>query len=243
MKAKDNITIYLSLLATWIVLLVLQHFAHLDLAQGNLLIYAVDSLAPIPVIVLVVVFLFGWLLDSREQRAHKKQLMFIKSSMFRLELRHLYLANFMALKSPPLSFGAIKTASLEELREMRKSADNVEYMSHEAMESVVDEYVKAKDSWRSFMEIAGSNGFDDIFQDMLAMIHFISDVIAFKEVHPDRQFISEAVKDEAVMREVSTILGDGVRKYLDYAIELKEKEPKLFSQVVGDYELMARLPE
>jgi len=41
------------------------------------------------------------------------------------------------------------------------------------------------------------------------------------------------------MARVTRILGDGIRKYLDYAIELKEKQPELFSQVVGGYELLA----
>lgn len=33
--------------------------------------------------------------------------------------------------------------------------------------------------------------------------------------------------------------GDGIRRYLDYAIELKDRQRELFSQVVGDYELLA----
>jgi len=50
----------------------------------------------------------------------------------------------------------------------------------------------------------------------------------------------EAVKDESSMRKVMKILGDGIRKYLDYVIELKEKQPGLFDQVVADYELLAQ---
>ena len=41
------------------------------------------------------------------------------------------------------------------------------------------------------------------------------------------------------MHRVMKVLGDGIRKYLEYAIELKEKQPELFNQVIADYELLA----
>jgi hypothetical protein len=88
--------------------------------------------------------------------------------------------------------------------------------------------------------MAMESGFEEIFKDMLGIVHFISDVKTFKEINPSKLFIHEAAKDEAAMNRVTKILGDGVRKYLDYAIELKEKQPELFAQVVGDYELLAR---
>ena len=240
MRPKDNLRIYLYLIAAWIALIVMQHFSHIHLKKVDILIYANDSLAPIPIIVLVVVFLFGYLVESRDNRSRKQQLLFIKSLMFRLELRNLYIANFLALKSPSITFAQIKMASLGELKEMRREASTTEYHSLEAMEPVIMEYANALDVWRSLMDIARANGFNDIFQDMLYIMHFISDVTTFKEVHPDKFFIYEAANDEAAMRKVMKVLGDGIRKYLEYIIELKEKQPELFDQVVADYELLAR---
>ena len=98
MRPKDNLRIYIYLIVAWIALLVMQHFSHLYLKQFDILIFANDSLAPIPIIVLVVVFLFGFLVESRANRSSKQQLMFIKSLMFRLDLRDLYIANFLALQ-------------------------------------------------------------------------------------------------------------------------------------------------
>jgi hypothetical protein len=239
MKPKDNVRTYLYLLATWIVLLVLQRLAHLYLAPGNLLIYAVDSLAPIPVIVLVVVFLIGLLLETRDQRDRKQQLMYIKSYLFRLELRDLYIADFLALKSPAVTFAEIKNASLPELKKMREQANTVDYDSPEAMESVIKEYEKARGVWREFLNIARENGFNDIFQDMLFILHFISDVSTFRELNPSQLFMYKAANDESLMQTVLQVLGDGIRKYLDYVIELKEKQPQLFNQVVADHELLA----
>jgi hypothetical protein len=239
MSHRQNLRIYISLAAAFVVLVVLQYFGH-RYFQGNILVYAVDDMAPIPVIVLVVVFLFGIFSEHREQSKRKQQLMFLKSCMFRLEMRDLYIADFLALQAPPLTFAQIKTATLDELKQMRRQADSVEYRSPEAMEAVITEYAKAQDVWRGFLNLAMENGFEEIFQDMLGIVHFISDVKTFKEIEPGKLFIHEAAKDEAAMRRVTKILGDGVRKYLDYAIELKEKQPELFAQVVGDYELLAR---
>ena len=32
------------------------------------------------------------------------------------------------------------------------------------------------------------------------------------------------------------VLGDGIQKFLDYAIELKEKQSDMFHQIISDYE-------
>ena len=240
MRPRDNLRIYFYLLAAWVALLVMQHYSHLYLKRYDILIYANDSLAPIPIIVLVVVFLFGFLVEYRSNRYRKQQLMFIKSLMFRLELRNLYITNFLALRSPSLTFQRIQKASVAELKEMRREAESIEYSSLEATEEIITEYVNAQIAWRSFMDIARENGFNDIFQDMLYILHFVGDVITFKAVNPDKRYIQEAVTDEAAMRRVMKVLGDGIRKYLEYVIELKEKQPQLFDQVVADYELLAR---
>ena len=240
MRPRDNIRIYTYLIATWLVLIVIQHFAHLHLAPGGILLFAIDSLAPIPAIVLVVVFLMGLLMENREQKSSKQQLLFIKSLMFRLDLRDLYIADFSALKSPAISFSMIKTATLAEMKEMRQAANTVEYRSLEAMETVVQEYVDAQEVWRSFMNIARENGFADIFQDMLYIMHFVGDVITFREINANKLFINEAAGDEVLMQKTMKVLGDGIRKYLEYVIELKEKQPELFDQVVTDYESLAR---
>jgi hypothetical protein len=240
MKPRDVYRVYIYLLVIWIVLVVMQHFSHLYLKHVDYLIYANDSLAPIPVIVLVVVFVFGRFTEARAQNNQKKQLVFIKSTMFRLELRNLYIADFQALKSPAITFEKIRAASLPELKEMRKAADSVEYASLEAMEPVIMEYVATQDVWRRFMEIARQNGFEQIFLDMLYILHFISDVTTFKELNPDKLFIHYAAGEPALMQRVMKILGDGIRKYLDYAVELKEKQPELFNQLLADYEMLAR---
>jgi hypothetical protein len=161
--------------------------------------------------------------------------------MFRLEMRNLFISNFLALKSPSLTLAKIKSATLDELRKMREDANTIEYKSLELMEPVIMEYVNAEPVWRNFMNISLEYGFEDIFQDMLYIMHFISDVKTFKAIYPNKLFIHEAAKNEILMERVMQALGDGIRKYLDYAIEVKEKQPELFSQLIADYELFTQI--
>jgi hypothetical protein len=240
MKFRDVYRFYIYLILLFLVLVVMQHFSHLYLKHYDYLIFINDALAPIPPIVLVVVFVFGRVAEARAQNSQKKQLVFIKSTLFRLELRDLYIADFLALKSPAITFAKIHAATLPELKDMRRAAESVEYTSLEAMEPVIMQYVATQDVWRRFMDIARQNGFEGIFQDMLSILHFVSDVTTYKELNPDKLFSRHAAGDPALMQRVVRILGDGIRKYLDYAIELKEKQPELFDQLLADYEMSVR---
>jgi hypothetical protein len=57
MKAKNNILIYVTLVAAWIILLVIRQLAHQYLSSIAILVSAIDGLVTIPLIVLVMVFL------------------------------------------------------------------------------------------------------------------------------------------------------------------------------------------
>jgi hypothetical protein len=232
MKAKNNIIIYVALVAASAIFLIIEHLTHIEFML---------HLAAIPLEVLVVVFIVEMYLENRQKKERRHQLMHIKSCMFRLEMRNLLIANFLALKSPPLTISKIKEATLAELKKMREDANKIEYQSPEMIELVILEYVNAQSVWRNFMDIALEYGFDDIFQDMVYILHFISDVKTFRENNPGKMFIHEAAKNEILMQKVMKILGDGIRKYLDYAIELKEKQPDLFTEVISDYELSIQI--
>jgi hypothetical protein len=232
MTAKSNLLIYSVLVSATVIFLVIEHLTHIEF---------MFHLAAIPIEVLVAVFLVEMYLTDRQQKERRHQLMYIKSWMFRLEMRNLFISNITALKSPAITIAKIKEASLSELQEMRKNAEIVEYVSLQAMEPVILEYMNAQDVWKSFMNIALEYRFDDIFQNMVDILHFVSDVKTFKEYHPNELFINEATKHEGLIRRVMSVLGDGIRKYLDYAIELKAKEPELFEEVISDYELSVHL--
>ncbi len=38
------------------------------------------------------------------------------------------------------------------------------------------------------------------------------------------------------LQKVRNVLEDGIRKFLDYAIELKEEQPEVFTELMEDYE-------
>jgi len=200
-------------------------------------------LAAIPLEVLVVVFIVEKFLDDRENKEKRKQLMYIKSCLFRSEMRHLFFANFSALEYPAVSMQQIKNSSLDGLRKMREEANTVEYKSLEEMEPVIMEYVSAESVWQNFMDLGIGYGFDEIVQDMTYILHFVHDVRIFKDRNPDKLFIHEAARNERLMRKARTILGDGIRSFLDYAIELKEKQPDLFYDIISDYELSSQISD
>jgi hypothetical protein len=229
---KSNIFIYITLVVAPTILLIVEYFTHIEFLL---------HLAAIPLEVLVAVFIVEMYLENRQKKERRRQLMHIKSCMFRLEMRNLFVANFKALKSPPITIARIKEATLDELKMMREEANTIEYQSLEAMEPVIMEYVEAQSIWRNFMNIALDYGFDDIFQDMVYILRFIGDVKTYKDNNPGKLFIHKAADHKLLMQKVIKVLGDGIRKYLDYAIELKEIQPELFDEIVTDYELSIQI--
>ena len=53
-------------------------------------------------------------------------------------------------------------------------------------------------------------------------------------------FIEEAEKNEGMMLKVRKVLWDGIQRFMDYTIELKEKQPEMFADVLSDYDLSSR---
>jgi hypothetical protein len=228
---KINLFASIILITLSIIILIIHHVTRLEFLL---------HLAAIPLEVLLAVFIVEQFLEHRENREKRRQLMYIKSYMFRSEMRDLFVADFAALQSPPVTFEKIRNASLQEMKDFRKRAEIVEYKSLEAMEPLIQEYVRASHVWYSFLERAMTYGFENVFQDMIFIIHFIHTVKSFKEKNPEKPFIHEAAKSEALIRSVMKVLGDGIRSFLDYAIELKEKQPKLFDEVLSDYEDLSK---
>lgn len=77
--------------------------------------------AAIPLEILLGAFLVKRFLAEKEARRH--QLMYIKSFIFRSEMRNLFIANFNALVYPDITIPKIKASSLQELKTMRSSIE------------------------------------------------------------------------------------------------------------------------
>ena len=231
MKTLKIVAFYSVFPAVSAVFLVIERLTHVEFFL---------HLAAIPIEVMVAVFIVERLLARKEKHEKRRQLMFIKSYMFRSDMRNLFIANFRALKSPAVTIAGIRAGSLDELRRMRRLAESVEYKSLEATEPVILEYIRTQHVWKSFMERAITYNFEEIFRDMIYILHFIYDAQTFQDIHPGKMFILEAAKNEAFMIKARKVLGDGIRRFLDYAIELREKQPRMFDDVFADYELNSR---
>jgi len=232
MKSIKHIEFYVGLIGASVIFLVLEQVSHWEFFW---------HLAAIPLEILAAVFIVERFMEKREIREKRRHLMFIKSTMFRSEMRNLFLANFAALKSPAVTVADFRVAGLEELRDLRRKAETVEYRSLEAMEPVILEYLRARHVWHDFQERAITDNFENIFMDMIEILNFVTDVELFREKFPGRLFIQAAAGRDELMAKTQKILGNGIRSFLDYAIELKEKKPELLEELLADYELSARL--
>jgi len=223
-----------------VVILVLTSLVFLILEKVTHEVF-LHHLAAIPLEIILGVFIVESLLKKKERQVRRKQLRYIKSHIFRSELRSLFVMNFQALKKPAISLFHLRQATLEQLREMRAEAERVEYQSLEEMEPLIMEYVKTQHVWQLFMEKAMDFHFENIVEDMIYIIHFIHDVRVFKDTHPDRLFVKEVQHQPAMMKKIHRVLGDGIRKFLDYAIELKEAAPDMLEEILNDYQYISRI--
>lgn len=232
MKSKQNFIIYFVFVSASILFLYLEQFTHIEFFL---------HLAAIPLEVLLAVFIVERLLERRESKNKRKDLMFIKSYLFRSELKSLFISNFEALKFPAVDFTAIKNASIEELFQIRKDAESIEYLSDEAVEKVINEYAEKEDVWRQFIDWAIKFNFEEILEDMIYILHFIQDVKLYKEHNPDKSFISAAKNSQVLIKKVNKVLHDGIQKFLDYAIELKKTQTGIFQEIMEDYEICRKI--
>ena len=230
MRIFENKTIYVVLAVVSALFLWLYYQTHIEFML---------HLSAIPLEALVVVFVVEKILDNRAINERRKQLMFVKSCMFRDQMRDLFISNIQNVEYPDLTLSKLRTSDLNELRQLRNDAARVEYKSIDKMENIIMEYIKAEPVWQRFLEIAINYNFEGIIRDMTDIQHFIQDVRLFKRSNPDILYIHEAAKNKQMIDRVNAILGDGIRKFLDYLIELKEKQPELFYTIISDYEASA----
>lgn len=212
--------------------LFLEHVTHVEFLL---------HLAAIPLEILLGAFLVERFLAKKEKQAKLQQLMYIKSYLFRSELRNVYLSNFRALQCPDIDMEEIAGASLAELKAMRDAAESITYEQAEDLEPVILAYVHSHKIFQMFMEWAIANDIENIFHDMLYILHFIQDVKLFKSHHPDKLFMHEAARHPELLEKVHRILLQGVHKFFDYIIELKDKQPFVFDELITDYLLSSKI--
>jgi hypothetical protein len=198
-------------------------------------------LAAIPLEILAGAFLVERWLARKEKEGKRRQLMYLKSYLFRSEMRRVFISNFDALASPTITLAGLREEPVSELRWVRDRITTVSYRSPQDMERVVLEYVGARRAFQIFMEWAAANDFEPIFHDMLFILHFIQDVERFREANPDRLFVEEALRHPRLQAKLEKILRDGVVKFLDYVIELREKEPEVLEELLDDYLVSAKM--
>lgn len=200
-------------------------------------------LAAIPLEILIGAFLVERFLSHEAKKRDLRKHMYIKSYIFRSELRNVFIANVNALQNPSITIPKIRAASLKELQSMRNKLDDLEYGSDEDIENVIIQYTYAHKTFYKFMEWAVNHDFEAIFLDMIYLLHFIEDVTQFKKYNPNKLFITEAKNDPKQMERINKVLKNGILSLLDYVIELKEVNEGLIDEILEGYEQTSRFSE
>ncbi len=206
--------------------LVIEYFTHITFMA---------HLAAIPLEILAGALIVERYLEKKEKNKKKKQLLHIKSFLFRSELQNVFIMNFNGLRSPKISMKLILNSNLPELRELRKQAEHLIYDTPQSVEKIIYEYIKVQHIFQQFIDWAITNDFDPIFHDMIYILHFIQDVKQVKKMNPHKSLMSEIAKNQELVEKTDRVLSDGVKKFLDYAIELKEDYPDVFDVLMEDY--------
>ena len=121
--------------------------------------------------------------------------MYIKSYMFRSQMRDLFIANFAALKSPAAHHDR-RSAGRASRSSGRCAArpETIEYRLARSDGAGHRRIRPAEPVWHSFQERAITYNFENIFLNMIAILHFVYDVKSFKAKHPHAHFVHEAAK-------------------------------------------------
>lgn len=196
--------------------------------------------AAIPLEVLVGAVVVERWLAARERARHRRQFMYMKSYIFRSELRHVFIANFAGLTYPKVTLDWMRTAEPAELRALRDGITSLRHASLAVVDGILSEYVRSRRIFLTFLDWAANNDFEPIFHDMIFILNFIQDIEAFKQRNPGCLFAEEAARVPRLQAKVDKVLRDGVVKFLDYVIELREREPLVLDELLEDYALAAR---
>jgi len=232
-KKKKFFTAYTALLFALPILtlffLWLEHVTH---------ILFLAHVAAIPLEIMFGAIIVERFLAGREKKGRLRQLMHMKSYIFRSRIREVFINNFNALDTPQIDIRKLATAELPELCKLREDLDVLTYRSVEDLEIIAVSYIDARSVFITFMDWAIQHDFEAILEDMIFVLHFIQDVRMFKEYHPDKLFVEYAMSTPQGTEKLRKVLTDAVSKFLDYAIELKTERPLVYDELISEY-LMA----
>ena len=214
------------LLLTSAIVLYIHHLTH----QEFLL-----HVAAIPLEILVGALLVDAYLARRERSQKMLQLSYIKGFLFRTEMKNIFVRNLRALENRELTLDSLRKSDRDKLIEIRANLGELTYRADADKDLIIDQYVRANGVFRYFMEWSIHNEADAVFHNMLFLLHFIQDVIVFRELYPGQSLMSEeGVKHDFAGR-VEKVLHDNVTSFLDYAIELRRDRPQEFEHLMDDY--------
>jgi hypothetical protein len=225
---KDKLWIILVLLLLAGIFFALDYFFHHHFFL---------HLAAIPLEIVLAVVLVDHFMSLKNEANRKHQLFLIKSYLFRSEMKNLFICNLISLQGPEITISGIRGMTLKELKDLRNNLGDLTYKSHLHLEKVIQEYVKAKNVFQFFLNWAIEHKMEYIFKDMIDILHFIQDVILFNEQNPGKLFTRGEKAKPELIEKASRVVREGIERFLDYIIELKQNNPTILDSLLSDYEI------
>lgn len=198
-------------------------------------------LAAIPIEILVAAIIVERLLSLTDRNKKRRRLTDMLFVQYGMEMSSLLAASFEAVESHSLSMSQIESASIQELKKLRDDAATIKYKSIELIEVAVEEYVKSQHIWKTYLDRAIEYDLEEAYQNMMHVLYFIDYVELFKKNNPDRLLIDEIRDNKLVREKAEELLGFGIRRFLDVAIELRKKKRDAFNQFISNLEQATRL--
>ena len=198
-------------------------------------------LAAIPIEILAAAIVVERLLSLTDRNRKRRRLMDMLFVQYGMEMSSLLEASFKAVESPSLSMSQVESASIQELKKLRDDTTTIKYKSLELIEVAVEEYVKSQHIWREYVDRAVEYDFEETYHNMMHVLYFIDYVELFKRNNPDELLVDEIRDNKLVREKAEDLLGFGIRKFLDVAIELRIKKRDAFNQFISNLEQATRL--
>jgi hypothetical protein len=151
-------------------------------------------------------------------------------------MKNLFICNLISLQGPEVTINKIRGMTLKELKDLRNNLGDLTYKSHLHLDKVIQEYVKAKNVFQFFLNWAIEHKMDYIFKDMIYILHFIQDVILYNEQNPGKLFIQGGKTKPELIEKASRVVREGIERFLEYIIELKQNSPTILGSLLSDYE-------
>lgn len=219
------ITLYVSLVVSALLLLVLE--AYTDIV---FLLY----LAAIPLEVLLAILILERYLKNLEHTKVNQQWVMFKSYIFRVSLKQLYINVIDTYSATGITVESCFDPDDKKLEEIDRKF-SVENIDMSRITPVLSEYIRTEETFVFFLRWAFENGFEEIFNEIGMMLHFIQDLKNFQEHHGSLSPEVMEKHDPALVETAKQTCMASAHYFIDFIKDISRHHVQLYHLLKKDY--------